>query len=571
MIGLPHTAPVNAYAAVWTAPTTVVVGAGWMARAQRDAVIADRWFRTRPHVQAQILSRAGVRRIGGPEDGGLIGSIVRSLRDFASARSADCAEATRVWELDQRSGLIRHTVLTDIGDWETDSVADAPLVDAISLRERDLVDWEWEAAGLIDPVAALLAPEVTDAVASTTLATASGATATRTRHDARRLTWSGQGVTFSGSRRSAVVEGIERLVGAHQFTSRHPTASARQLPGRVLTPLEFDRYPESAYGSLVQRFNPDRPHEWVSGYSLRDGDEVWIPRELVYYAEIPEHERWALGTSSGCATGTSVEEATVFGLLELIERDTFVNAWYGGIDGIPVRPESIPGAAEMLSRARLLGWQVELGLLRNTWSVPVFVATVDTGDVRAFGAAAHLNAANAGLRAMTEAIAYAPGRIVEVADRVHRVTDLRGDPRRARHIDDHPLLPVRGADPAYAQMCGDSRAIQELRDIASHADAGASILRRTGGGAYVDIRRIQDAIVRLLADDGIETFSVVQSAPFENQLGFNTVMTLAPALSQLDFGWEAQRVRTSTRPLDQSARLTGLPTPVLRDLPHPFS
>lgn len=569
MIGLRHDAPADMSAAVWTAPATVVVGAGRMTRAQRDAVIADRWFRTRPHVQAQLVSRAGVRRVGGPEDGGLLGSIVRSLRDFASAGPQ--GEVTRVWEIDQRSGLIRHTELVEADTSSEDAGADAPLVDAISLRERDLADWQWETAGLIDPVAALLAPEVTDAVAWTTLAPASGATATRARDDARRLTWSGQGVTFSDSRRSAVVEGIERLVGAQQFTSRHPIASARELSGRVLTPLDFDPYPESAYGSIVERFDPDRPHEWVSGSSLRDGEQVWIPRELVYYAEAPEHGRWALGTSSGCATGTSVEEATVFGLLELIERDTFVNAWYGGIEGVPVRPESIPGASTMLARVRLLGWRMELGLLRNSWNVPVFVAVVDTGDVRAFGAAAHLDIAAAGQRAMTEAIAYAPSRIAEVANRHERVDELRRDPRLARHIDDHPLLPVRGADPAYSAMCGDVSTASDLREVAAKADAGARILGATRAGGAIAVRDVEQAIVGLLADDGMETFRVVQSAPFENGLGLNTVMTLAPALSQLDFGWGAQRVRTSSRPLEQSARLVGRAAPALRDLPHPFS
>lgn len=568
MIGLRHTAPANASVTVWTAPATVVVGAGQMTRAQRDSVIADRWFRTRPHVQAQLVSRVGVRRVGGPEDGGLLGSIVRSLRDFASD---DAAESIRVWEVDQRSGLIRYTELAEVAEPAEDAASSAALVDAISLRGRDLADWEWESAGLIDPVAALLAPEVTDAVAWTTLAPASGATATRTRDDARRLTWSGQGATFSDSRRSAVVEGIERLVGAQQFTNRHPVSSARDLSGRILTPLDFDRYPETADGSLVEPFDPDRAHEWVSGFSLRDGDRVWIPRELVYYAEVPEHERWALGTSSGCATGTSVDEATVFGLLELIERDTFVNAWYGAIDAMPVLPESVPGAARMLSRVRLFGWRMELGMLRNAWNIPVLVAAVDTGEVRAFGAAAHLAIANAALRAMTEAITYAPGRIGEVADRADRVDELRGDPRRARHIEDHPLLPVGGADPAYSSLCGDPRAGRELRAVASFADARGRLLPEAGAGRTVEIRGIQNAIVRLLADDGVETFRVVQSAPFEKQLGLETVMTLAPALSQLDFGWEAQRVRTSTRPLEQSSRLLGRAAAALRDLPHPFS
>lgn len=170
---------------------------------------------------------------------------------------------------------------------------------------------------------------------------------------------------------------------------------------------------------------------------------------------------------------------------------------------------------------------------------------------------------------MTEAIAYAPGRIAEVADHHERVAELRRNARLARHIDDHPLLPVSGADPAYASMCGNMRDASMLTDVASRCDAGARMLRDAGGG--VDLVDLETSLVQTLADDGIETYRVVQSAPFETRLRLNTVMTIAPGLSQLDFGWEAQRVRTSSRPLEQSILLTGRAPGALRDLPHPFS
>jgi len=492
------------------------------------------------------------------------------VRDFALAVPESAM--TSVWEIDQRSGLVRHTELQ-----EADAVADAMpqrdvWIDASSLRERDLSDWDWESAGLIDPVAALLAPEVTDGVAWTTLAPASGATPTRGRHDARRLTWSGQGSTFSNSRRSAVLEGIERLVGAQQFDRKDIEAPARELSGRIITPAEFDRYPDEAYGTLVEEFDVDRPHEWVAGAALRDGAAAWIPREFVFYSERPRFDRWARGTSSGCATGSSDAEATVFGLLELIERDTFVNAWYGGIPALPVDPDTVDGISDILARIRLLGWDIELGLLRNAWLVPVFVATVDTGTVRTFGAAAHLDLATAARRAMTEAITYAPGRLDEIAARADRVRELLTEPRRATDIEDHPLLPVAGADPAYASMCGDTRSAQPLAAVAGEADGGEDMLRRAGAHmGTVNADAVQRALVDVLARDGIETFRVVQTAPFEKQLGLSTVMTLAPGLSQLDFGWSSQRVRTSRRPVEQLRRITGQRAETLRLLPHPFS
>ena len=567
MIGIAHAPSTSGGVSCWTAPSTLVVRSPG---AEAVADLGELWSRARPPEQADMVRHPDAQRVGGPEDGALLGSVVRAVADFA----ADAGPADRaLWEVDQRSGMTRRALLDRAAD---DGVARAPastgLLDPVSLRERSLEGWAWEGTGLIDPTAGRLGPSVTDAVAWTTLAPASGATSVQGHRGARRLTWSGQDASFAASRRSAVVEGIERLVGGHQAPGGSSTATAASLRGRVITPLDFDLYPDAAYGALVERFDAASPHEWVSGTSLVDGDPVMVPRESVYYAQRPSGRRWSLGTSSGCATGSTVEEATVFGLLELVERDTFVNAWYGGIPPLPVVPSSVPGVADLLARVELLGWSTELAALPDEWGIPVFVAAVVASGVRAFGAAAHPDAVTAARRALTEAVAYAPDRVREVAARSARVSELREDPLLVRDIEDHPLLAVPGAHPAYAAVCGDARDARPLAEVARDAMRGRGpVVPDRGGPAALDAAVVVDALVAVLARTGVETFRVVQTAPFQDRLGLTTVMTMAPALSQLDFGWDAQRVRTSTRPERQARLLAPSATSRRPDLPHPFS
>ncbi|ROS45991.1 ribosomal protein S12 methylthiotransferase accessory factor [Curtobacterium sp. PhB78] len=495
--------------------------------------------------------------------------MVEFAREFGADRDS------RAWELDQLTGLIRTTsspALRELGDPPLGSKRAASLVDQRSLREHRLEHLGLEERGLVDPIAAHLGATVTDAIGWTTLAPSSGTTPVIARGSARRLTWSGQHRSFAMSRRAALLEGTERLSGSHQLSGEATVSTARALAGPVLTPLDFDSIPDSSYGGDIERFDPDRLHEWVRATSMSTCSPVWIPREYVYFAEVPHHDRWALGSSSGCATGSSVDEATLFGLLELVERDTFVNSWYGGIPPIPVDPMTVAGAAELVVRAALLGWPMQLALLRNTWGIPVFVATVNTKTVRVFGAAAHLDLETAARRAIAEAFAYAPGRIAELSERSGRAAELLANPWLAQNIDDHPLLPVASAHQDYGTMCGEPGLAIKVSRAREHASAGAELLSRAtpDNSRGVRIAELADGLTELLSADGVETYRVVQTAPFQVPLGLHTVMALAPSLSQLDFGWDAQRVRTSSRPERQAVRLTGRPgTPRL--LPHPFS
>lgn len=52
-----------------------------------------------------------------------------------------------------------------------------------------------------------------------------------------------------------------------------------------------------------------------------------VPQWLAYYSS-PCRQGFVYETSNGCALGGSLEEAVLYGMLEVVERDSFLLTWY---------------------------------------------------------------------------------------------------------------------------------------------------------------------------------------------------------------------------------------------------
>ncbi|QTX04067.1 YcaO-like family protein [Agromyces archimandritae] len=564
-----------------TSATALVAAAGFAgADAGMRAELRAQWLRTRPVHQGEAAMHdteavdAGSTALVGVGAGR---AQLEALQAFADAVDAGAAH---VWEVDRVSAHVRRARLRlgsdglvvshdpgadadppRIGSAAPDG-APAPGGDPLRARRLDELAGPLESAGLVNGLAARLGGEPNPEIGWPTLAPASGSSPAWNGSLVRRLTWSGHAESFRTSRIAALVEGIERLVGGLQLEGTVTVAPGAGLPGRVLTPDDFDAYPEAFFRHGGSRYDPAEPHEWVRARSLVTGEPVWVPRELVHYGAPVARSRWGLGTSSGCATGSTTGEAALFGLLELIERDAFVNSWYGRVPAIPIDP----GArfAPLRRRVGLLGWKPELGLLRTPLGLPVFVACVDTGAIRSIGAACHPVPAVAAERALAEAVSYAPDREQAIRAEPERAAALLADPALVHGIDDHPLLAAAGGPADYAELAGTGRAVAFEEAVRAHVDES------WGADAVSGADAVRARLVGALAARGVETFARVQTAAFERELGLETVAVIAPGLSQLDFGWGNQRAAASTAPARFARELLGF-EPEPRRLPHPFS
>ncbi|WP_052850142.1 TOMM precursor leader peptide-binding protein [Streptomyces avicenniae] len=426
---------------------------------------------------------------------------------------------------------------------------------------------------LANPVCGALGARTHLNPASTTTAPVSGSNFVRGYAGLNDVTWSGQGDSYATSRTLAFLEGLERYAGTHNRRGLLPvTASYRDLARAargggvgVLDPADCGFYAPETYRDdpMVAPFDPDRPIPWLHGYSLRDERPVLVPARLVHYGAGLAADNFVFECSNGCATGGHPAEAVLHGLLELVERDAFLVAWYGRrtpgrIDLASCRTPAIRAA---LDRAALLGYDVHAYDTRADLPVPVVTALAVRRDggpgLLSFGAAAGFDPEQTVAGALGEVLTYIPHLAFQVGERRAELDAMADDFGLVRQLRDH------------AQLYG-------LPRMARHAETFlAPSPARPLGEVFADWERVRPRTtdlgddLRLLRDElagaGHDVLAVVQTTPEQRAAGLHTVATLVPGLLPLDFGWARQRALLMPR-----LRAVGGQDAGRDPVPHPF-
>jgi ribosomal protein S12 methylthiotransferase accessory factor len=244
----------------------------------------------------------------------------------------------------------------------------------------------------------------------------------------------GKGMTESQARASAMGEAIERSSGVFQgdeLRSRgrmsdfdgdaiHPNAcllySARQHEFRHLWNLG-----ESNFRAVSEPFDEQWSIDWSPVWSVTANKPRWLPTQYLYYGYPVSETPWmAFADSNGAAAGSSLEDATLQGFCELIERDSVAIWWYNRALRPSVDLDSFrePYLDRLRETYLNLGREVWALDLTSDFGIPAIAALsrLIDGDSQeilfAFGA--HLDPRIALLRAMNEMnqflTAVIPGR-----------------------------------------------------------------------------------------------------------------------------------------------------------------
>ncbi len=290
-----------------------------------------------------------------------------------------------------------------------DSAADAGLAlgsspkrapDDFRARPADAYDVPLEA--FVNPVAGMLGPSVVPDLVSTSTSSTVGSFFLRSGDYLRECFWGGHTPRYRSSVRVGLLEGLERFAGMRARGKRTDVVAAYDDlgPDAALDPRRCGLYSEEFHRAEpgVRPFDPARPIPWVWGHSLRDHRPLLVPEILAYYhAPGGLANRFVQESSNGCASGGSPAEAVYFGLMEVIERDAFLLAWFGRaplteIDGSASRS---PQTRAMIDRLAMYGYRARFFDTRVTFPVPVVTAVaerVDGGLGRlCFGAGASLD------------------------------------------------------------------------------------------------------------------------------------------------------------------------------------
>jgi YcaO-like protein with predicted kinase domain len=138
------------------------------------------------------------------------------------------------------------------------------------------------------------------------------------RPNARSLSVAqGKGFDKKSARVSAFMEAVE-MAHAEQPTPRLRTSSYAEMGARARVPD-----PNLLPQQKGRAFRRNREIAWIAGNSLRDGETVWVPHDLVHldFTRSPQPASGFLISSNGLASGNHPLEALCAGLYEVIERD----------------------------------------------------------------------------------------------------------------------------------------------------------------------------------------------------------------------------------------------------------
>jgi ribosomal protein S12 methylthiotransferase accessory factor len=389
--------------------------------------------------------------------------------------------------------------------------------------------------------------------------------------------WSGRKTTYRSSLTVGLLEAFERYAGLRMRSKRCTVFDTyHNLKDRAIDPRDCGLYEKSVYekNPRLTPFSEDVALRWVWGYSLTENRPVLAPLQFVYYGDRDSREpRIIDDNSNGCAIGTSLEEAVFHGLLELIERDSFMIHWNmrltpGHIILNTVRDQELKCTIDRFHRLNL---EVFLLDSRLDLRVPSIIAVVVRRDD---GLGALALATGSGFNpetAMKAALAEIASRQTGFEARTHSMDEkLRSalsDFTAIRTMSDHGNFYGLPEAAQHAQFLVESEIKVSVED--AYTDWQSAKPK-----TFDLTDDIQHCIIAVTSAGMNQIVVVDQSTPEQLRIGLRTVRVLVPGMMPLDFGYGRSRAISLSRQYAVPVKLGLKNGPLGPDqmnwVPHPF-
>lgn len=385
----------------------------------------------------------------------------------------------------------------------------------------------------------------------------------------------GRAADYASAQTVAVLEGLERYCGLYGGRSRRSVrATYAEVAGRAVDPRDLGLHPDPSYTSdfLYHRFDPDVRIDWVSTTSFSRRDPVLVPERNVFYG--PRSDGWTgfvFETSSGCALGSSPEEAVLHGVRELAERDAFLMTWYRRLALPEVALGSVPSPelqCLLVRAAEFTGFRFRAFLSTMEYRIPSVWMVAEGQDPEGpqvlAGGASHFTLQRALLAALQELVGLVLAVQHSYRSRRADGEPMLEDPFRVLQMRDHALV----------------NSLPEARDrfafLLDRDERPRPLAELTGDDlVHSDMARQLESVVTRLAYCDLEVLGVDQTVPEVRDLGLWCARAVVPGLLPVTFGHRNRRTVGLPR---LEAPASRLPYTVVRDsyasptdtLPHPF-
>jgi ribosomal protein S12 methylthiotransferase accessory factor len=379
--------------------------------------------------------------------------------------------------------------------------------------------------------------------------------------------------SFAESELLAILEGLERYCGLEPRGKRTVVYdSYRNLADQALNPLTVGVHAKDQYARPdfpYRPFDPDRPIKWVWGYSCMQERPILVPELLAYYS-LNYGDGFVYETSNGCALGGSLEEAIFYGILEVVERDSFLMTWYAQLPLPRLDPDSLDDTELqlMIERAKTVGG----------YDLHFYNATMENGIPSVWVLAK--NRKQTGVNLICAAGAH-PDPVRAVKGAVHELADMMGtidgkfaafrekyermmdDPFLVQEMEDHSMLyGLPQAEKRLAFLLNEDRPLHTFDESFPQQKKSADLTD--------DLKDMLQAFRRV----NLDVIVVDQTTPEMRRNSLYCVKVLIPGMLPMTFGYHLTRLEGLDRVLRVPMELGYVRQPLTPDQlnphPHPF-
>ncbi|MBD1380412.1 TOMM precursor leader peptide-binding protein [Metabacillus arenae] len=379
--------------------------------------------------------------------------------------------------------------------------------------------------------------------------------------------------SYAISELTAILEGLERSCGMTPRGKRTVVYdSYRNLKDQALHPITVGVHAKEQYeqpGFPFEQFDPDRPIKWVWGYSFLQESPILVPELLAYYS-LECGQGFVYETSNGCALGGSLEEAIFYGILEVVERDSFLMTWYAELPLPRLDPYSANDQELklMIDRVRTVGGY-DLHFYNSTMEhgIPSVWAIAKNRKQKGLNiicaAGAHLDPVRA-VKSTIHELAAMMLTLDEKLEMNHgEFVRMLQDPYLVQKMDDHGMLyGLPQAQERLQFLLDNNRPLrsfdEEFKWKSSHADLTDDL----------------HDILQKFRGLNLDVIVVDQSTSETKRNGLHCVKVLIPGMLPMTFGHHLTRVTGLERVLRVPMELGYVKQPLtleqLNQHPHPF-
>ena len=450
-----------------------------------------------------------------------------------------------------------------------------PKTDINSFRLRHVRDYRLDIDAFANPVCGALGTQAPAGFDSPTTMPVTGSSSVRGAAHLYDFFWSGHADNVVDSRRLAVLEGLERYAGLVSRGLPAPHwAALEDLDVPALDPRDCTLYTPVFYEHSKPyhtEFTPSLEIPWVWGRNMTTEESVLIPQRLVHYLD-QTGPAFVDECSNGCAIGSCPEEAVYHGVMELIERDSFLLTWFARFPATEIDSRS-SGADDidfMIERMALEGFDVRMFDTRVDLPIPVVTAVAVRNDGTpgklCFAAGSSMDPVQAMRAALCEIASYVPSFERRMRTGRDEALAMEADFGLVAELKHHALLHGLDSIAEHSDFLLSSTRALPVAEVYGEWEA----TRPRHDDLTDDLRWVVDR----LKLSGFDLYAVDQTTPEQKDVGLSTYATIVPGLIPIDFGWYKQRAfhmeRTLTAHRRAGLRDHDLTRADLNQVPHPF-